>query len=338
MNYNIKTLTAVIFILASSIVLAQDSKLLLDKQGKFKVINWSVYGLGGSDFTKIEKDANYKRLCEIAEVVHQNPVMKDLKGFDCDATLYGRSYDKRNGYGIPCQLAFNFCSWSVQNNKEYKWTIEPPHWDIEVNRIVPPSMNNGFGYSTPKPTEQPKPGFNYDEWNKIGEKLRDIIYVSGKKETVAEGIDKYGDEQYIIYNSTRPAYWLPVKVNEVYTLLIDFWKLYPDKIQSEFMSKFLEDEYAKVSENDRDKYLDGTLIEGCVSVNTQVPVMKINPGYWNKNLPRSAVQIISFICPTDKRIIEKEMEEQFENNDGTYHIGRFLKEFDVNSLLSVVDK
>ncbi len=338
MRYITNRATGIILILFSLNSFAQDSKLLLDKPGKFKIVNWSVYGLGGSDFTKVEKDANFKKLCAIAEVVHQNPVMKDLKGFDCDATLYGRSYDKRNGYGIPCQLAFNFCSWSVRKNKEYKWTIEPPHWDIEVNRIVPPSMNNGFGYSTAKPTDQTKPGFNYDEWNKAGERLRDLFYTSKNKEAIARGIDRYADEVYIVYNPDRSAYWLLVKVKEVYSLLIDFWKLHPDKIQSEFMTKFLEDEYSNVSESDKDKYLDGTSIDGCISINTNVPVMRINPEYWNKNLPRSAIQIISFKCPVDKRIIENEMEEQLKNNDGTYHIGRFLREFDVNSLLSVIDK
>lgn len=229
MNNIIGKIAGLILIILSSPVYPQEPALLPNKQGDFNVINWSVYGMSGSDFTKAEKNANYKKLVSITDVVRQNPVMKELKGFAVNARLYGEQYDKRNGYGIPCQLAFEFCYFFVNNKgKEVKVNIEPPHWDIEVNRIKP-LKSDGFGYSSAKPTEKPKAGFNYEKWNEVGEKIRDLFYIPGKRENIEKGLDRYGDELVVIYNPDRPDYWLPVSLREACSLLLDYWRLYPTR-------------------------------------------------------------------------------------------------------------
>ncbi len=101
--------------------------MLLDKPGIFKVVYSSVCGITENTFTKVETDANYKKLYAVAEVIHQNPVMSYLKGFDCDASLVGSYFKRLNGYGIPCHMEFMFRVWFLQDGKEVRWNVEAPH-------------------------------------------------------------------------------------------------------------------------------------------------------------------------------------------------------------------
>lgn len=340
MNYSIKLTAGILFIFLTINIYSQESKLLPDKQGAFSIINWSVYGMSGTNYTKTETEANYKKLVEVTDVIRKNPVIGNPKGFDCNARLYGMQYDKRNGYGIPCQFSLEFSYFFVNNKgKEVKANIEPPNWNIRINRLNP-FTGVGFGLSTPKPTETPKAGFNYEEWDNVGERIRDLIYVPAKKETLERGIDRYDDYTVVIYNPDNPPYWLPVTIREAFTLLIDYWKLHPDQIQSEMAVKMLEEEYAQFSENDRKGYAYSGMspFANIGSDSTQKPIMRINKNYWNRKLPRSAIQIISFECPADENFILNEMHEKMQNNGGSYHINRFLLELEMNSLLSVIDK
>lgn len=337
MNKSIRTITGFIFIILYAPMFAQESVLLPDKQGDFKIINWSVYGMSGTDFTKSEENANYKKLVAITDVIRQNPVMKELRGFAANARLYGRYFDRRNGYGIPCQLAFEFCYFFLNSKgKEVKVNIEPPHWDIEVNRIKPLN-SDGFGYSSFKPSEKPKAGFNYEKWNEVGEKIRDLFYIPGNKETIERGLDRYGAELVVVYNPDRPDFWVPVTLREASTLLMDYWKLYPDQIQSEYMSTYLEAQFSQFSESDLDGYAYNG-VGGVGSDKAQVQVMRINPEYWNKKLPRSAIQIIAFNCAKDISYLKYEMNEKKKHDGGSYHIERFLLELDIKSLMQVIDK
>ncbi|MGA9363883.1 MAG: hypothetical protein WBW16_05885 [Bacteroidota bacterium] len=324
----------------------EDPKLILDKPGSFKVVIWSVYNsMSGSNFTKTDKDANYKKLVTITDTVRKNPVLSNIKGFDCQALLYARNYDIRNSYGIPCQLSFEFCSWLLYKGKEVKETSEPPHWDIEIN-VLNPFTRNILGGSTFKPSEKPKAGFNYEAWNKVGEKLRDMLQMPGKKETLEPGMDRYNNESVIIYNPDRPPYWLPVTIREAFTLLIELWRLHPDQVQSDFIAKTLEDEYAHFSEEERNGYAyagSGDERSPIGNIGTQksedaLPVMRVNPAYWNKSLPRSAVQILTFNCPADKNFIRKEKEERLKYNSTSYHVSRFVESLDIRLLLPLIDR
>ncbi len=79
-----------------------------------------------------------------------------------------------------------------------------------------------FQYQTIKPSEKPKAGFNYEQWKKVGEKLCDLFFMLGKKETIGKGSDRYDGVYVIVYNLDRPPYWLPVTSHEAFTLLIDY--------------------------------------------------------------------------------------------------------------------
>jgi hypothetical protein len=67
-------------------------------------------------------------------------------------------------------------------------------------------------------------------------------------------------------------------------------------------------------------------------------LLHLNPAYWNKSLSRSAIQFLSFTCPADKDFITNEMEERLKNNNGDYHVSRFVKALDIITFTSIIDK
>jgi len=342
MNYNIRQVFGIVLIIMASSIFAQGQTLLLDKKGEFKVVNWSVYGMGGSDFTKSEKDANYKKLVAVTDVIRKNPVMSELKGFDCEALLVGSSYDNNKDYGIPCILAFNFCFFYRDNKgKEFRAHIEPPHWDIIINKVR--AYDNGtFGGQTSTPSFTLRKGFDKAKWESAGKKLSEIFYAPGLKDNLGPGIDRYSDEMVIIYNPDQVPYWKHVTIREVFELLINFWKEDPNEATVDMMVKMLKDELALYSESELEgyAYLGGrgpAPISGVGNDSTKIPVMRANPEYWNKKLPRSAIQIMGFRCFKDRKIYQREMEEQLENNSGEYHVTRFLETLDIKSLMPVIE-
>lgn len=73
-----------------------------------------------------------------------------------------------------------------------------------------------------------------------------------KREELGNGIDRYGNEKIVIYNPVRPPYYLTVKFRELAKWLIEYWKLYPEKLQTDIMTQMVEAEYAQIPESERD--------------------------------------------------------------------------------------
>ena len=333
MNYIIRLSCVIFFTFLASDIFAQEEDLLPNKQGVFKVVDWGVHRASGSDFTKIETAANYKKLVALTEIIHKNPVMNSPMGFECRATLYSSSYDRRDCFGIPCDLSFQFCYFykNQKTGKELTATIEPPSWKIKVN-MLPKFNSDMFSLSTPKPVgEQTKPGFNYERWNKVGEKLHNIYNIP-KKETIARGIDRYEKETVVIYNPDRPPFWMPITIRELFTLALDYYKLHWDQAQSDVWVNLIEADYNMFSEKERDMHAYRSTIQGIArgsfgycTDSTQSQVVRLNPEYWNKKLPRSAIQIISFSLLDDK------------NFYGNRYIKKFLEALDIKSLSPIID-
>ncbi|MGE5498102.1 MAG: hypothetical protein ACM3Q2_08535 [Syntrophothermus sp.] len=335
----------VLFLILAVKVPAQKSDLLPDKSGTFQVVNWSVHGMSGTDYTKAETQANYKKLIGLTEILRRNQVLASPKGFDGVARLYGYQFDKKAGYGIPCALSIEFQYFFVNNKgKEVKVNIEPPSWSMVINSVLC-RANTGFSYGTAKPDDTPKPGFNYEKWKEAGDKIRYMFFQPGKKETVSRGVDVYDNNYIVIYNPDNPPYWVPVTIREAYTWIIDYWKLHPNPIESEFMLKMMEDEYAQVSESERNSYayfganpnINGNQVAGFCTDTTKNPLVRINTEYWNKKLPRSAIQMITFDCPQDKKYLEREIESQQNYRTGDYYINSFLKVLDLAALQKIID-
>ena len=342
MKIKLFLLPVLIFVQAYNLP-AQDYPLIIDHPGTFKLIDWGVYTHYDCGFTKTEQTANYQKITRITDLVRKNPVFIDQKGFDCETYVFTMDCPDKFGYGIPSRLSFGFEDWFMDKGQAKKYGIEPPSWNIKVN-----SLNNVFGgnysFGASKPTDPPKAGFNYEKWKSVSDKLHDIIYLPGEKEELGNGIDRYESELIVVYNPERPPYYLPVKFRELAELLIEYWKLHPEKFQSELMLQYLEAEYAQIPESERDGWAyNNTYDERCpflkiTPVPGPQPVVRLNPEYWNKKLPRSAIQILTFNRLTDTNRYTKEKEESLKYNANGYSLKRFLEALDITTLVPAIDK
>ena len=341
MKINFLTLLCILGI--QFFVQAQDYPLLTNHPGIFKLIDRGVYTHWNCGFTKAETTANYQKIMGITDLVRKNPVFTDQKGFDCETYVYAMNCPDKFGYGIPSRLSFGFEDWFMDKGQSKKYKIEPPSWNIIIN-----SLENVFGgnYSlgASKPSEKPKEGFNYEKWKSVNDKLYECFYIPGAKEELGNGIDRYSSELIVVYNPDRPPYYLPVKFRELAEGLINYWRLHPDKIQSDMLTKMMEDEYAKIPEAERDGWAYNNTYDErlpalhITPISGPQPVVRLNPEYWNKKLPRSAIQVLTFNRLTDTKRYTREKAEALGHNSNGYNLTRFLEALDINTFPALINK
>jgi hypothetical protein len=323
---------------------AQDKELLMDKPGTFKITTGTLNGQGPDQYnkscgyTKAEADAAAKNLIALVAIFRRNPVLKEIKGFDGEAYLNGGRCNTKFGYGLPSTVKFYFRTWSLRKGKEVQWVSEPPEWRFEVN-MTEKFCSNGFNESDFSNAYNPtNPAFSEKGANTSTVALRELFFLPGVKEAVSSGIDRYGDN-LIIFNPDRPEYWNQVTIREVFRLLIDYWKQVPDKIQVEAIIPMLEKEFSNFSETEKDGFAyfgnSNESIYRIGSKKNDTPVMRPNPEYWNRKLPRSAIQFMWLEIPP-KEIVKSKMDERWQRQDGYYYVSRLLDELDVNTLQPVI--
>ena len=321
-----------------------DFPLITDHPGTFKLIDWGVYTHWNCGFTKAETSANYQKIIGLTDLVRKNGAFNDQKGFDCETYVYAINCPDKYGYGIPSELSFGFEDWFMIKGKPGKYKIEPPSWKVQVNHFNSFSNTGSYPYSTPKPTETPREGFKYEKWVSAGAKVRGCFCIPGPKEELGNGVDRYGSELIVIYNPERPPYYLPVKFRDLAEGMIEYWKFHPDKIQSDMITKMMEGEYAKFSETERDgwaynnTYDERSPILQITTTPGSQPVVRLNPEYWNRKLPRSAIQVVTFNRLSDTKRYTQEKEEWLKNNSPGYSLNRFMEALDINTLVPAIDK
>jgi hypothetical protein len=316
-----------------------DPELILNKQGTFKVIVWDGYNYTYCGFKKTETDNYYKRLVSITEAVRKDPVMQDTKGFNGQVRFYPDKCDVLNGYGIPSFVNFEFCPWFTYKGKEYADCIEPPHWDIEVN-ILRSVCVGAYDYTAFDPVAWIRDGFNFKMWKSAAEKTNELFFSPIDKKTLAPGVDLYNESNIIIYNPDRPPYWIPVTIREAFKLLYDYWKLRPDLLPDDPLVQELDKEYAVFTEKEKDgyAYAGGEFLSRISSNDKFSMMMRVNPAYWNRNLPRSAIQFMSFYCPADKEYVKSQAERWLKCNASGYNVDHFVATFDWNLLVPIIEK
>lgn len=322
---------------------AQDYPLLTEHPGGFKLIDWGVYTHYNCGFTKAETTANYQKIIGITNLVRKNPVLTNQKGFECETYVYAQNCPDKFGYGIPSELSFGFCDYFTDKGVVKMYKIEPPSWKVQVNNIY--SFPGGsFGLEASKPSEKPKDGFNYEKWKAVNDKLKEFVRFPGPREELGNGIDRYSSELIVVYNPERPPYFLPVKFRELAELQIEYWKLHPDKAQSELMVQMMEAEYAKIPESERDSMAYNNTHDtriallGITPKHGSQPIIRLNPEYWNRKLPKSAIQFITFNRLTDTQRYTREVAESLKHNANGYNLKRFLEALDINRFPELIDK
>ncbi len=142
----------------------------------------------------------------------------------------------------------------------------------------------------------------------------------------------YGDECYVLYNPDRPPYWLPVTVKEAYDALRKTWEDHTDKVASVPMLQLIEKEYDKIPESEINNPASGIFPPSVFNPeNEYPPLLSINPEYWDRSLPKSAIQFIYFRSVPNKEYYRK-LKEERERKDSDYYLDYFLELFDMQNI------
>ncbi|HCM60674.1 MAG TPA: hypothetical protein DIS74_09930 [Bacteroidales bacterium] len=297
---------------------AQELPLLTEKQGTFEILSRTDYVGYDCGYTKAEVTANLQRITDLVSVVRQNPVLTDMKGFDGRARIYNLNCKEVSGYGIPARISFEFASWFRQKDgTPARGLIEPPEWSLYLNQAKP-----GWGAS-----------YSHDA-------KRGYFTATLEKRTPEPGIDVYDGEWFVIYDPSRPPYWIPVTVNEAFAAVRENSKKEDNEIAAQYLNEFIEKEWNDIPEDYRDKpaYFGGGISRvthkpGYGDQDSIFPrIVKVNPEYWNRELPRSAIQIINFNSIQRKDYLRKIMEEYLEKNSISYNVKRFEVSFDMEEI------
>lgn len=322
---------------------AQDKVLLKEKPGTFKITNGTLNGNGpdpymkSCGYTNAEAEAAKKNLVSLVSIFRRYPVLKDIKGFDGEADFVAGRCNTKYGYGLPAFIYLYFKTWSLRKGKEVQWTIEPPQFRFEVN-MTDKFCSNGFNISDYSNTYNPtNPAFSEKGASSSALALRELFFLPGVKEEVCPGIDRYGDN-LIIFNPYRPEYWNQVTIREAFRLLMDYYKMLPDKIQVETIIPMLEKEFSNFSETEKDGFAyfgNPESISQIGSTKNETPVMRPNPDYWDRKLPRSAIQFMWLEIPKNEEV-KRKLDGNLKAEDGYYYVYRLLDELDVKDLLQVL--
>jgi len=301
---------------------AQELPLLTEKQGTFKILSRTDYVGYDCGYTKAEVTDNLQRITDLVNIVRKNPVLTDLKGFEGRARIYNLNCKEVSGYAIPARISFEFASWIKRKDGTPDMNlIEPPEWSLHINQAKPGwgasySHDSGHGYFT----------------------------APLRKTTMEPGIDVYDHEWFVIYDPSRPPYWIPVTVSEAFAAVRESAKNEKNEIAAQYQNEFIEKEWAEIPEEFRDKpaYFGGgisrvTYQPGYEGQDSIFPrIVKVNPEYWNRKLPKSAIQIINFHSIQNKEYIRKLKEEYLEKNSISYNVKRFEEEFDIDDIRNLI--
>lgn len=300
------------------IILAQKQPPRFDKPGTFTILSRTNYTLPECGFTKIEMTDNLQKITELANTIRKNNLLlSNIVGFEGRARIYNTSNcTEYGGYGVPSRISFEFCTWYIgMSGKEELGTIEPPEWSIFINKILP----------------------NSPQFSASG--TSDRFSIPAMKETIEPGLDVYDGECYVIYNPDRPPYWLPLTVKEAYEAWIDVWKNDTgDKTTSAAMLDIIEKKYAAITESDLNKpaYDGGPWPTAEKNLGLDLsPIMHVNPEYWDKSLPKSAIQFIYFRSVPNKDYY-RSLKEEHKIFNSTYHLYHFEETFDMDDIRALV--
>jgi len=320
-----KTQFAIAFVLLTGISLnltAQELPLLTEKQGTFQILSRTDYVSYDCGYPKAEVTANLQRITDLVNVVRQNPVLADLKGFDGRARIYNVNCKYPGGYGIPSRISFEFASWyRLKDGTPARGLIEPPEWSLYINQAIP-GWGSSYGHDA-------KHGY---------------FTAPLRKRTVEPGIDVYDGEWFVIYDPSRPPYWIPVSVNEAFTAVRESMNNEKDEVAAGYLKEYVEKEWAEIPEEDRDKpaYYGGgvsrvTSKHGYGGQDSIFPhIVKVNPEYWNRELPKSAIQLINFHAVQNKEYLRKLKEEYLQNNSISYNEIRFEESFAMDDIMRLM--
>lgn len=316
-------------LLLSGAAYAQPERYLREKPGQWRYetnLPEKAYRLQNYSMTASENMAFRKNVAGLAEWFRQNvPMLTSPKGYDLRALsnyVWGDWTTKSEAeYGIPADLGFLFELFFTDGSK---WKVEPPQYRFQINNIAGAHEN----YYTPDTYNNDGTRYDLSKESiieKARRKLCGYFPVYPFREKAAEGVDVYeenpgGRTRIVVFNPERPPYWLPVTMKELADASIEYFSLF-NKIELDRMVfEQLKKEIAELTPEElaAPAYF-GHDSHFVLKANGQkqggMPIMRFNPDYWDKSLPPSAIQFMTF---WNGNFTQEEMDEQAQRSYPAY--------------------
>lgn len=288
-----------------------------------------------------------KNLTVLAEWFHQKlPMFSNPKGYDLDAWAYPVFNDRYKlnicNYAMRSEVIFNFQIFLSSGGKR---TIEPPHFSFHVNNTEEGhGANPNYKYFS---QEEYDPGqvrnFTPLDEKAINEaviKINGVFQVFPFVKKLAPGVNLYNCEidgcgTVVVFKPDRPDFWIPVTLRELADMYLEFYKCQKD----EFLLPQLKKEIAELSEEELNAPAyyghDEHFVLKANGENEGLQLMRFNPDYWDRALPPSAIQFMTFPY---KQFSAEELEEHKRNNGYPEYLEMFLQEIDWGKLAGKIMK
>ena len=262
-----------------------------------------------------------KNLAVLAEWFHQNvPMLTNPKGFDLLAASFGIWDDdyKRNAcnYGMRSEMNFDFQLFLSDLARGGKWVVEPPHYSFYINNTEGGhGTNPNYKYFSEQEYD-PRGDKKYSTSqqkaiNDVVTKMNGVFSVFPLKEDIAPGVKLFGGGNLIVFNPQRPDFWLPVTMREMVDMYLEYYTLQKD----EFTLPYLRKEIEGISEEEMNAAaFSGNDNRDILRFNgnaENLQIMRFNPEYWDRTLPKSAIQFLTFGY---NEFSQKDKEVHFKNN------------------------
>lgn len=322
-------------IVAGCLYAQNETQWLPDQPGKWSYHHKITGEIEKYKLSPAELAEYQKNIDLVIETLHQNPVLKNPVGIEPSVNVRVWPDDK-SGFQlrsladdiVGSRIAIQFCPlYKDENGNIRKHCMEVTSCDVHVNE--------------PKATSEKYLHYSASELNPAPEKLEIAAQNLSKifvkplvAKELAEGVTAYQSGVIIISNPKSP-YWIPVKCGELFDQITEYFNIVQEKDNSYV---YVVEEIEKEKRGFSTEQLNGPAyfttanISGVTAVENDSPLVRFNPDYFDKSLPRTSIQLIAVHTLT----------ESFDRNCDDPHLEylrhcEFVKHLDGNALKALLD-
>lgn len=266
-----------------------------------------------------------------------NSVLSAPKGFDLHIwyfEMYDDRYKLRDcNYGVRSEIRFDFELFILENGKETKWTVEPPHFSVFLNNTASGHGSNFCNYEGYK-VQDDDPSLEIP-FDKAVAGLCDLFLVFPLEEEIAPGVRLYGDGNLIVFYPDRPPFWVPVTVKEVMELKMTYYSI--READKQFVYPYLKEAYDKMTPDELNApaYNGGDAVFDVTAEKEGLQIMRFNKDYWDRTLPETAIQFITMYY---KFTDDAEMQESVQNNGHADYPDLTVNAINLPGLAGLIEK
>lgn len=317
----------ILLVLIQGSLFAQDPVPLSDEPGSwsYSYLNDANTHMYCQNFGMSPKEiADFKaKMDQLVEVLHQNAVMANPRGFD--AAVESRPYYPSNfkkyseNYGYIGEINFRLPQWFNSKGRKYKQTIEPPRTTVYFNNIH--ILRHSAFNVVPVGND-----------SRAADLVNDICKPMVIKE-LAPGVILY--DYAIVFTGPEKQLYVPCSVGEAYTRLMSYYEL-ASKAEPYYsiLLNAMKEEYNSLTPGQLSlpAYFGGET--GITYETTADPLMLFNNNFFNRTMPKSAVQAIVFPINAD---YFRKQSDFYPTDVGFLRIYQFLHSLDTDAISVVLD-